>query len=431
MLRDRVVRVLFAAVLCGVALTAAAPSAGARRSAAADKLLNELKAKTMEAQQFSNALNEDIGLMDKACGSVSRFDTDQASETRAYLNRAVDLAEDGLKRDFDPMFATGGDYQHLEKQLESLANTTSGLQRHYIKQAALYIEDARLHRKTQADYIRRVGVSEKKADCAPFDLEQGVIDVSEYAEAREKDAFGSLNLAAKSPTTTVRKNRPLEFKISVTYTVTYATSETLPLGDSDAPCQTQGTETGMMTQTATFPPITVLGNGKIKAIPEATGTGQITGTWSASGNFFPGNDCSAGSQTYACGGAIVRTSTSAATPTMTLQPSGALADLNITLPTVGEDSFDGCPDGSDQSAYIPIGQGFGALAAHGEQFHVPLDGLALRQHFDTSTIEDGIDHLGPSLPPADCIGDQDYLSACSNIGSRVHDVVNVQSLSSD
>jgi hypothetical protein len=429
---DRARAALAVAMLAALAAAPAASAASADK-AALRNVVGTLEAKTAYIQQFSLELSEDLELTEAACGKarLGRLDPDEAAETHALLNRAITLAEDGLKRDFEPAFASDGDYAHIEKQLDALADRTSGLRRHNLRKAAIYLESARLERNRQAHYIHGALNAQKGLDCHPRDLLNAIDTMVGGAKKDEQFTLGTLYTAVRSPTTVIRKSRPLQFKISVTYTVSYANAETLPLGGSDARCQTNGTEIGTMTQTATFPPITVLPSGQLKAVIEANGTGQITGTWSASGNFFPGNDCGAGSQTYACGGAIVRAPTSVSVPYIALHPSGTLADLNVTLPTVGEDTMDGCPDGSDQSAYIPIGQGFGALAAHGEEFHLPLDGLALRQRFDTATIEQGIEHLGPTLPPANCIGDQDYLSACSNGGSRVHDVVKVEPVSSD
>lgn len=430
---DRAAMALLSAAAAGALVLSPATAVAKGDNAVLRQVRRTLESKTAAIQQFSQQHGADSDLINDACGTarLGRLDPDEATETRALLDRAISLAEEGLKRDFEPAFTSDGDYARIEKQLDALAEKTSGARRHHLKKAAVELEAARLERKNEARYARRAMAAQKSLDCDPRSILNAMFAMAGGGKQHEQFALGDLYQAARSPTAVLRKSRPLEFKISVSYTVTYANSESATLGAGDASCQAKGTENGTMTQTATFPPITVLANGAIKRVALANGTGQITGTWSASGNFFPENDCGGTSQAYACNGAIVRSPTSVPAPYLTLQPSGTLSDLNITLPGVGEDSMDGCPDGSDQSAYIPIGQGFGLLAAHAEQFHVPLDGLALRQRFDTATIEAGIAHLGPPLPPADCTGNQDYLTTCSNTGSHVHDVVHVQPLSTD
>jgi hypothetical protein len=424
-----VLAVVALAVLAG--LCVASPSE-AKRSPAIDRVLTTLKQKTGAIHQFSLELGEDIlDLVPEACGTarLSRFDPDKGAESQAFLDRAVKLAEEGLQRDFDPAFVSGGDYARLEKQIDALGETTSGVQRHEVKKAALYLEAARLHRKQEADYIRRTLAAQRGLDCEPQPLLNAFAGTAGSADTFEHKAIGSLNLAAKSPKTVIRKNRPLEFRISVTYTVTYAHSELANVGN----CQVSGQETGSLTETASFPPITVLPNGRIKAVVGAAGTANIAGTWSASGYFYPGNDCGSGNprQNYTCGGQIQKTSTTLAAPNMILAPRGSLANLHVDLPQTQEASIDSCPNGSDHDAYIPPPLDFPSLSDHAASFEVPLDGVALRQRLDPATIENGILHLGPALPPADCTSTQVYYASCSNQGSRVHVVVHVEPVSSD
>jgi hypothetical protein len=90
-----------------------------------------------------------------------------------------------------------------------------------------------------------------------------------------------------------------------------------------------------------------------------------------------------------------------------------------------------CPFASDVNTEVPTPFAISELAAHPEDFAFPADGLALRRNLDATIIEDGIVHLGPPLPPIDCVGDGPFLTACSNAGSHVHVVVTIKPLDSD
>jgi hypothetical protein len=113
---------------------------------------------------------------------------------------------------------------------------------------------------------------------------------------------------------------------------------------------------------------------------------------------------------------------------MIISPSGTLSDVGVGLPATAEGNVDNCPDSDDYSTDFPLPLDFPAWQEHGNLIAFPLDGLALRQHFDTPTIIAGVDPLGPELPPEDCVDPGSFVTECSAAGSSVQDVVTVTPL---
>jgi hypothetical protein len=113
---------------------------------------------------------------------------------------------------------------------------------------------------------------------------------------------------------------------------------------------------------------------------------------------------------------------------MAIVPMGTLADLAVALPQVHEGgAADSCPDQDSLATGLPLPLTLNDLANHAREFRVPLDGLGLRHLVHTATIETGIEHTGPALPPLDC--SSAFVVTCSTAGSRVHDLVRVEPLS--
>lgn len=426
-LRKTWARAILCTAVLAATITAGADAKGGPNSQAS-KVLASVEKATNFIHVYSHELGEDEKLVEGACADarLSRQDQDFPDKL-AYLKRAANLVEDGLGRDFEPAVKSGGDYLRLEHQIDSLAATTSGLRRHRLLQSSLVLEKARMERSHEVSEVHKYLDGALTLDCENAH-QNGAFASQRFSEADEKDAIDDLRFALRTKAGGLRSSRPLQFRISVTYTVTYIHSEL----DNNGPCQVQGSENGSLTETAVFPPITVLPSGQIKQVLQANGDLTMNGTWTASGYFYPENDCSVSPMNYSCGGPLQQSSETIPAPSMAIAPEGDLAGLAVQLPQVQEASTDSCPDQGVWDAAIPPQLAFPSVSNYGAEFAVPLDGIALRQRFDPATIEDGILHLGPALPPNDCASiDTSLYVTCSNAGSTVKDVVTVEPLATD
>jgi hypothetical protein len=412
-----------------LAVTLAATASGAR-SAEPAQLAAQIDRETSAIRIYSHELGEDLKLVSQACGDarLSRRDPD-ADEKNAFLARTIKLVEKGLSHDFDPVVAAGGEYTRLERQLDAAAATTRGVRAHRLERASLLLERARQARLEEAKAVRGVLAANAGFDCDNSGLQQHEFNYQGSAEAIEAEVVSTVRFAGKGSTTTPRKTRPLHYRISVTYTVTYSEKQTLGVDDTGAGfCSDSGQEHASLTETATFPPITVLPNGRFEQAPLRSAPAKIDGSWTASGTYHQENQCDDAAHSFTCGGKIERESGSSGTAGLLVAPRGTLASVGVALPETHEGSAGSCPDPSDVSAGVPAPLEFTALAQHAASFHFPLDGIALRERLDPLTIESGIVHDGDPLPPLDC--HQEFVPTCTTAGSTVHDLVRIEPVES-
>lgn len=388
-----------------------------------------MRATINQVDVVSHLVGEDVdrgntSLLPLACDDarLTRSDPDKHPGALADLARAAKLLNETVTRDFEPAVnGSHSDYATFSAQLESLAEQTSGARHAALIHAALAIGQARSYRVREIGYVRRtIAQLAGGLECENFDLAQASLTEQQAAEHSEADAISSVSFAGRSKPSQIGSTKPAQFKLTVTLTAKIAGSRTL---GGDGSCGETGGEQGTAVETASFDPITVLPSGVIKAQTSQTDA-DLTGSWSASGTYYPENQCDQPTP-FSCGGAFEFSDDD--TASMSIDGDGAVVELQVLLPEVDEDGADSCPNPSDVADPILVPFSAQAIAQWEDDFQVPLDGLALRQHYDAFTIDSGIEPLGDPIPPADCTSTEADTNGgpCSNDGSGDSAVVTV------
>jgi hypothetical protein len=260
------------------------------------------------------------------------------------------------------------------------------------------------------------------ADCSPEALTQTAYAFQSSADDDEEDAVNSVAHAGNFAPGKLKANRPLQFEVTAQLTTTVSHDEQLT---TDGECGETGGESGTAIESAQLGRITVNAKGQILAA-QLTAPTTVTGSWTDSGVYYPEGQCQLPT-TYTCTGGFAPLPTGGSTATMEVaHVQGLAASMFVELPEIAETGTESCPLGDDVMDYVVPPAFVHDVAVHADTFGVPLDGMALRQRFDATTIEDGIEHEGLPLPPADCNDGSGMLASCSNAGSRVHVVVTVK-----
>ena len=273
-------------------------------------------------------------------------------------------------------------------------------------------------------YRREIAAMRPPAyDCETQDLANGSFGDQRLAEKSEKEVIDSLEFALKQRPTHIRAATPLSFRLKATLTVTEATKMALaPPGY----CGETGAANGIASETVDFPPFVVTPTGAVQP-GILTATPTVGGTWNASGSYAPEGQCP-NVTSFACNGGFAPSLQGPPTATLAIvDQKSALARAEVQLPEIGETGEESCPDGTQHQAYIPLPLIIHQLAANADSIAVPLDGTALRGRFEPLTVADGegVEHLGPDLPPEDCTSLISPSTSCSTQGSGVRVVITV------
>jgi hypothetical protein len=406
------------------ARAASAPSPGAA-------VLAQLRTVTSNIDSLSHVassdFNTDSAVIPIDCGEVrlTRMDSpDKHAEAQAVLARAVRLARETLTRDFQPAVqGPGSDYARLADRIEALSRATSGPRRALLVHAVIELDRARHERLEELQSMQALLTQLAGGDdCTTSAKGNKAFAFQGAAETSEKEAIDSLAHAGNFATSKLNANRPMQFAVTAQLTTTVSHNEQLT---TDGQCGEKGGEAGTATESAQLGRITVNGRGQIFAA-QLTAPATVTGSWTDSGVYYQEGQCQFPT-TYTCNGGFAPLSTGSSSATMEIaHVPGLEASMFVELPEIAETGTDGCPLGDDVMDYVVEPAFVHDLAVHADTFGVPIDGMALRQRFDTTTIETGIEHEGPPLPAADCNDGSGMLASCSNAGSSVHVVVTIK-----
>lgn len=411
----RIVAVLALLGLCVCASAVAAKSGPAG-------LVSRLGAVTKEVNVESHLVGEDVKQLEAFCGHarLNRHDSQKKAESDALLTDATKLFEEALARDFEPAVkGPHSDYGEIARQIAAAAAASApGVRHHALIEASLKLRQAQVTRNREISYVRQevAPMRPDRYDCEDFDLQQAAFGDQREAEAEEKDALQTLEYALRQKPSVLKATRPTAYKLHVEVTVTDKATTSL------APPQFCG-ETGMAGGTATesvdFPAFQVNYQGVVKP-DTTTATTTVAGTWTASGDYAPENQCDHLTR-FSCNGGYAPILEGPATATLAiLAEKSSVARAEVELPEITESGLETCPDGSAFSAYIPLPLGIHALAVHADTLDFPIDGQALRGRFEPLKIDDdGIEDLGPDLPPVDCSEEFAPSTGCTAAGSEV------------
>lgn len=413
----------------GIAVVVCASSQALAARPPARKLVSRVRDVTAEVQVESHLTADDVTEQlahDCRDALLKRHDADAKAEADALFAHAAKLVEESVSRDFEPAFkGAHSDYAVLADQIEAEAAATApGVAHHALVQAALKLRQAQVVRNQEVSYLRReiAAMRPSEYDCGDFNLQQAAFGAQREGEAIEADVLHTLEFALKQKPSRLRSVAPLSFRLHATLTVTE--QATVALAPPEF-CGETGTVGGTATESAEFPAFVVTPSGAVRPV-QSTAAASLGGSWTASGSYAPENQCDH-LTSFACNGGYQ--SILAGAPQASLgivDEKSSLARAQVDLPEITESGEESCPDGGEVSAYIPLPLNAHALALHADSFAFAIDGSALRGRFEPLTVEDGIEHLGPPLPPADCSGEFPPATGCSAAGSRLHVVVTIE-----
>ncbi len=412
-LRIVAVLALLGLCVCASAVAAKGGSAG---------LASRLGAVTKEVNVESHLVGDDVQQLEGFCNHarLNRHDAQKKAESDALLTDATKLFEDALARDFEPAVkGPHSDYGEIARAIQvAAAASAPGVRHHALVEASLKLRQAQVTRNDEISYVRRevAPMQPDRYTCQDFDLQQAAFGDQREAEGEEKEALQTLEYALRQKPSVLKATHPTAYKLHVELTVT--DKATMSLAPPEF-CGETGMAGGTATESVDFPAFEVNYQGVVKP-DTTTATPTVAGTWTASGDYAPENQCDHLTR-FSCNGGYEPILAGAPTATLAiLAEKSSVARAEVELPEISESGLESCPDGSAFSAYIPLPLGIHGLAVHADTLDFPIDGQALRGRFEPLQIgDDGIEDLGPDLPAEDCIEEFSPSTGCTAAGSGV------------